>query len=181
MPARLAAGLIDGFCAGAPWGAVAAGRRAGRTVAVTSAIWPNHPEKCFAVNGAWAEANPNAVLGLVRALSRAGLACDRPEKAAMLAELLSGSAWLDVPAPLVAASLPGGEGGEVDRSVFAADLAGVPFPAHAAWFARQMGRWRSLPGDAEARARALYRPDLHAEVVRQLEMPASPAEPRFLP
>ncbi|HEX4195095.1 MAG TPA: CmpA/NrtA family ABC transporter substrate-binding protein, partial [Stellaceae bacterium] len=41
-------GLIDGFCAGAPWGEVAARAEVGATIVSSSQIWRNHPEKCLA-------------------------------------------------------------------------------------------------------------------------------------
>jgi hypothetical protein len=44
--------------------------------------------------------------------------------------------------------------------VFSAYQAGVPNPAHARWFVQQMARWRTMPGDAETVAAALYRPDI---------------------
>jgi len=165
MVAALQAGSIDGFCAGAPWGAVAAQQGVGRTVAVTSDLWHNHPEKCLAVRAAWADAHPDALLALIRATLRAGQACDSVQDAPALATMLARPEWLDVAAPLIAASLPGGAGGDVDVSVFAAHAASVPNPEHARWFVRQMSRWRDLPEDAEAAAVGLYRPDLHEQAV----------------
>ncbi len=175
MVDALAAGRIDGFCAGAPWGAVADAAGAGRSVAVTSAVWPNHPEKCLALHAGWAAANPAAALAVVRAVLRAGQACDQPERSAALAELLARPEWVGVPAPLIAASLPGGASGAVDRSVFAAFGAGVPFQAHAAWFAREMGRWRTMPADAVSVAISAYRPDIYAEAAKSLGLEADPA------
>jgi ABC-type nitrate/sulfonate/bicarbonate transport system substrate-binding protein len=142
MPEALAAGRIDGFCAGAPWSAVAAQMGVGRTVALTSAIWPNHPEKCFAVRADWAEANRSALDGLLRALRPAGLACDDAANTPALAELLAGPDWVGVPAPLIAASLPGGSGAESDRSIFAAHHAMIPDPGAGRWFLEQIAlRW----------------------------------------
>ncbi len=45
----MTAGRIDGFCAGAPWGEVAARAGLGRTVATSHAIWNHGTEKVFAV------------------------------------------------------------------------------------------------------------------------------------
>jgi len=42
-------GKIDGFCAGAPWGEVAARLGLGRTVATSHAIWNYCPEKVFTI------------------------------------------------------------------------------------------------------------------------------------
>ncbi len=177
MVAALASGRIDGFCAGAPWGAVAARDGVGRTVAVTSALWRNHPEKVLAVRADWAAANPAPLQALLRAVLRAGQASDRVAGAPALATLLSAPDWVGVAAPLIAASLPGGTGGEVDRSVFAAHSAGVPFPAHASWFIREIARWRDVPPEAEATAAAAYRPDLHATAAHAIGLPPPPESP----
>jgi NitT/TauT family transport system ATP-binding protein/nitrate/nitrite transport system substrate-binding protein len=160
MAAALASGQIDGFCAGAPWGGVAAQDGVGRTIAVTSDIWLNHPEKCLAVHAGWAATHPGAVLAVTRAVLRAGVLCDDLAEAPALAALLSEPGWVGVAAPLIAASLPGGVGGDVDRSVFSAHDAGAPNPAHARWFVQQMARWRAMPEGAEEVAAGLYRPDI---------------------
>ena len=158
MAAALATGEIDGFCAGAPWGVVAAERGAGRTVALSSDIVPNHPEKCLALRAGWATAHPGATASLLRALRQAGQACDRAETTPALAALLARPEWVGVPAPLIAASLPGGSGGDVDRSIFAGHNAMEARPEDARWFIRQMARWRDLPDNAEAAAAACYQP-----------------------
>lgn len=162
MAAALAVGEIDGFCAGAPWGVVAAEREAGRTVAVTSAVVPNHPEKCLALRAGWAAAQLGTVTALLRALEQAGRACDDAGTAPALAALLARPEWLGVPAPMIAASLPGGGGVEVDHSTFAAHGAMAARPEDARWFIRQMARWRDLPAGAEAAAVACYQPQLVA-------------------
>jgi NitT/TauT family transport system ATP-binding protein/nitrate/nitrite transport system substrate-binding protein len=171
MPKALAAGHIDGFCAGAPWGAVAARMGAGRAVVLSSEIWRNHPEKCLAVRADWADRHPSALQAVMRALLRAGIACDDPAGAEALATLLAEPGWVGVPTDLVAASLPGGQGGEVDRSVFAAHAAAFPWRSHARWLATQMARWRSLPADAMERAVRAYRPELYAQAARELGLP----------
>ena len=166
MVAALAAGRVDGFCAGAPWGAVAARDGVGRSVAVSSALWRGHPEKCLAVRADWAAARPETLQGVLRALIRAGEACEDVRGGPALAALLSGPDWVGVPAELIAASLPQagapGAGDEVDRSVFAAGRAGVVHADHARWFVREMARWREVPAGAAEAAAAAYRPDLHA-------------------
>ena len=172
MVDALASGRIDGFCAGAPWGAMAAQAGLGRTVVVSSRIWRNHPEKCLAVRTAWAASHPAMLQAVLRALLRASIRCDDPTEVPGLAALLAGQSFVDVPAGAVAASLPGGEGGEVDRSVFAAHDATYPWHAHAGWFLSQMARWRELPPglDTAAAAAQVYRPDLYATAALALGM-----------
>ena len=57
-PARaveaLKSGQIAGFCAGAPWGEIAARTGAGETIATSDDIWKSAPEKAFAVRARWA-------------------------------------------------------------------------------------------------------------------------------
>lgn len=171
MPEALVSGRIDGFCAGAPWGAVAARLGAGRAVTLSSGIWRNHPEKCLAVRAEWAERHAPALHAAMRALLRAGLACDDPVTSHALATLLAEPGWIGVPAELIAGSLAGGVGSDVDRSFFAAHAAMFPWRSHARWFAGQMGRWRTLPPDAAERAEQAYRPDLYAEAARSLGLP----------
>ncbi|MEK0085878.1 ABC transporter substrate-binding protein [Benzoatithermus flavus] len=166
--AALASGRIDGFCAGAPWGAVAARSGIGRTVLLSSAIWPNHPEKCLAARADWAARHPAELQGLLRALLRASAICGDPVEAGALAVLLAARARVGVPAELIAPSLGSGESADVDRSLFAAHAATFPSRAHARWLTRQMGRWRALPADAAAKAERLYRPDLYAEAARAI-------------
>jgi NitT/TauT family transport system ATP-binding protein/nitrate/nitrite transport system substrate-binding protein len=158
----LAEGAIDGFCAGAPWGAVAAASGAGARLVGTGEIWAAHPEKALVVDAALAEAEPAAVRALLRALLRAALLCDHPEGDARLVALLGAADGLALPEAAIRAVLAG-----PDRPVFAADAAGFPFLSQAAWFAGQMRRW----GWMAAEMPALYRPDLFAEAAGDLGLP----------
>ena len=78
MAARLADGEIDGFCAGAPWGAAAEALGVGRVVAGTAEIWPNHPEKLLAFNAEY-------------------LASHREQAVAATAAIIAAARWLDDP------------------------------------------------------------------------------------
>jgi len=163
MVAALEAGEIDGFCAGAPWGAVATQQGVGRTILVSSAIWQDHPEKCFGVTADWAERHPDGLQAVLRALLRAQQYCDDPANAEEIAQLLSGADRLGVPAAALRASLPGAAPDSgVDISRFAG-AAGVPRLEHAAWYLDQMARWGRFGAEVDraALARAVYRPDLY--------------------
>ena len=149
-------GQIAGFCAGAPWGDAAEAAGAGRVLLGGSAIWDGHPEKVLAVSQAWAEANPEALTRLLRALLRAGPLCDTAAEAGLVAKLLTQVAGL--PEAACRAALPGGGGTE--RVRFASGAAWFPWRSHAAWLAAQMRRWGWLAPGQEAAAVAVYRPDL---------------------
>jgi ABC-type nitrate/sulfonate/bicarbonate transport system substrate-binding protein len=161
----LAAGSIAGFCAGAPWGDVAERQGAGRVLIGTSAIWPFHPEKCVCAAEAWADANPELLHHLLRAVLRAQIRCDLPEQAAMIAALLADPAGLRLPEEACRAALPGGSGKELIR--FHSREAWFPARAHALWFLGQMRRWGWLDARTalDTLAEQVYRPDLLASAV----------------
>jgi ABC-type nitrate/sulfonate/bicarbonate transport system substrate-binding protein len=163
--ASLAAGNITGFCAGAPWGDVAEREGAGRILLGTSAIWPFHPEKCLCVGEAWAEANPELLHHLLRAVLRAQILCDQSDEAPGIAALLADPDGLRLPEEACRAALPGGTGAELIR--FHTREAWFPARAHAVWFLAQMQRWRWLDEQADLNALAaqVYRPDLLATAV----------------
>lgn len=156
---------IDGFCAGAPWGLLAAREGIGTTVATSQGIWRNGPEKVFAVPAAWAERHPDALQALLRALLRAARCCDAPAEAAGIAAILSHGAYLDMPAQTILPSLPGGsEAAGRAVSVFFANAASFPWRSHALWYLGEMARWDLIGTDLDAAAIAetVYRPDLYA-------------------
>ena len=161
----LAAGSITGFCAGAPWGDVAERQQAGRILIGTSAIWPFHPEKSLCAGEAWAEANPELLHRLLRAVLRAQVLCDQPGHAARIAALLADPQGLGMPESACRDALPGGSGVELIR--FYTREAWFPARAHAGWFLGQMRRWGWLKEDTdlEALATQVYRPDLLASAV----------------
>jgi NitT/TauT family transport system ATP-binding protein/nitrate/nitrite transport system substrate-binding protein len=169
MVDALEAGVIAGFCAGAPWGAVAARAQVGRMVTGTSGIWRHHPEKCLAVSRHWAERHPAALLALQRALLRAARICDDPAEAPAIARLLSGETYLGVIPAAIRASLPGAtRRRDADPTVFFAHAATYPWISHALWFVAEMKRWGYIDAAVDARALAtrVYRPDLYAEAAR---------------
>jgi len=161
----LASGSIIGFCAGAPWGDVAERQGVGTVLIGTSVIWPFHPEKCLCVSEAWADANPDTLERLLRAVLRAQTKCDMVEEAPNIARLLAQPDGLALPEEASRAALPGGNGPEQIR--FHAGEAWFPAHAHALWFLDQMSRWGWLDQgiDIDAVASAVYRSDLAASAV----------------
>jgi len=174
----LASGQIAGFCAGAPWGVTAEMAGAGSVLLGTSDIWPFHPEKCLAVRAEWAEANPDGLTHLLRALMRAQVICDKPEQAETVVDALADADGLALPREAARAALPGGSGHE--QIHFHGAGAAFPAPPHAIWFLRQMRRWGWI--DAETNiggvARTLYRPDLFSLAARMEDLFVSSAHSR---
>jgi len=153
MVGSLAAGAIDGFCAGAPWGQVAAHSGLGFTAIHTSQIWRDHPEKCLAVRADFAAGEPEAVRALLIALREAARLCASPARREALSDMLALPEYLNLPAELIASSLDPEAGGPIFSRTY-------PAPRHAAWFAMQLLRWNKAPGEALGTAAALYRPDI---------------------
>jgi NitT/TauT family transport system ATP-binding protein/nitrate/nitrite transport system substrate-binding protein len=170
----MADGQIDGFCAGAPWGELAARRGTGRTIVASSEIWRNHPEKCFAVRRDWAEANPARLDGIMDALLQAARVCDTPANADAVAALLGRGNYLALDPAILRASLAGGDGVDVDRSIFFAGAANFPWRSHAAWFLAEMTRWGYLARDLDRDplVDAVYRPDLFRAAAERAGLPA---------
>ncbi len=199
-PARaveaLTSGQIGGFCAGAPWGEIAGRAGVGSSVAASDDIWRNAPEKAFAVRARWADDNPDALAGAVRALLRAAQFCDAPENASYTAALLSRQKYLDADSHAILASLPGGAVTSHNQSRFWRQTATFPWRSQALWFLTQMARWDLVDKDLDLAALAarVYRPDIYRSVASKLglsvpladskpegahevpwELPASPA------
>lgn len=181
-PARaveaLQSGQIAGFCAGAPWGEVAARAGAGTTVATSHDIWKNAPEKAFALRARWAEDNPEALQGALRALLRAAKFCDAAENASYTAALLSRRKYLDVDSHAILASLPGGAIKPDNVSVFFRHAATFPWRSQALWFLREMARWDLLDTniDPHRLATGVYRPDIYRAAAAPLGISAPTAD-----
>jgi NitT/TauT family transport system ATP-binding protein/nitrate/nitrite transport system substrate-binding protein len=173
-PARaveaLQSGQIAGFCAGAPWGDIAAREGVGAAIATSDDIWRNAPEKAFAVRSRWAEENPQAIQGAIRALARAAQFCDAPENASYTGALLSRHRYLNVDSHAVLSSLPGGAVVPRNISRFWRHAATFPWHSHAEWFLGQMARWDLIDGrtDRIALADQVYRPDMYRAALAPL-------------
>jgi NitT/TauT family transport system ATP-binding protein/nitrate/nitrite transport system substrate-binding protein len=184
-PARaveaLQAGQISGFCAGAPWGEVAAREGVGASIANSDDIWRNAPEKAFVVRASWAEDNPDALKGAIRGLVRAAQFCDAPENASYTGALLSRHRYLDVDSHAILSSLPGGAVRQRNLSRFWRQAASFPWLSHAQWFLEQMARWNLIDTriDRTELAHRVYRPDLYRAAVSSLgfDVPLADAKP----
>ena len=184
MGDALFSGMIDGYCAGEPWNTFGVLDRGGRLVTVKAAIWKSSPEKVLGVHARWAEANPEALAALLKALHGASLWCSRPENHGELSSLLSKPAYVDRPVellmPALSGVLPVGDGEtRTVRDFFVpyAKAATFPWKSHALWFYTQMVRWRHIAHSDHHQqiAAATYRPDLYRNALRELNvaMPAA--------
>ncbi len=173
MADALAAGRIDGFCVGEPWGSVAVASGAGRIATVKARLWPHSPEKVLGVTAAWADAHAEALGALLRGLHQAALWCGEPANHAEAAALLARPDYLGLPAEVIARALSGAIAQAPGREVAVADFfiphahaANLPDPADALWYYSQMVRWGDVQHSSErvTIAAAAYRPELYGAV-----------------
>ena len=100
---NIAAGTIDGFCAGEPWNTLAIREGAGWCRLCSATHTPSHIEKVLMVRTQFAEEQSAEHLALLGALHVACAWCDEPQNRETLAELLASPRYLNMP---VATLLP---------------------------------------------------------------------------
>jgi NitT/TauT family transport system ATP-binding protein/nitrate/nitrite transport system substrate-binding protein len=144
MASRLAAGELEGFCAGEPWNAVAEDQGVGEVAVRAFEIWRDGPEKVLGVKAEWAARNPETLQALLRALLQAAAWADDAENRGHLARLLARPEYVDADAESVARSLP--------TTRFHQNAANAPLPVDAAWQLSQMIRWGQAPRELDVRA-----------------------------
>lgn len=150
MADLLAGGVIEGFCAGEPWNAVAVASGAGVIAAHAAQIAPGAPDKVLGVTDTWAQANPEVLAAVIRAVQRGLDWAHAPENRRSLAVLLADPAYLDLAPDTLQAAL---------RTV--AFDQGRPNEGQAAWLIAQMRRWGQISAGDAAVAEGVYRPDLY--------------------
>jgi nitrate/nitrite transport system substrate-binding protein len=168
MLSNLSAGLIDGYCAGEPWGSLAAHSGLGQVAMTSREIWAGRFEKIFAVRQYWADRNCATHRALLRALLLAARWCDQPENRGELAELLSRPAYVNAPQPLLRALLE-----SENRPVFHQHAANFPWRSQGLWYLEQMRRWGQLtvPVDAFRLVDQVFRADLARLAFLDLGLP----------
>ncbi|MAU52187.1 MAG: nitrate transporter [Roseovarius sp.] len=184
MAEALAAGEIDAFCVGEPWGSVSVEAGAGALLLPGKAIWAFAPEKVLAVRTEWAETEPHLLGRLMRAVWRAGRWLGQPESRTAAAELLSRRTWLDVPSEVIDRALsghmvvsPSGETRAVPGFVeFHRGAATFPWRSQARWIAAQMAARSGLDRtEAMDLGAAVFRSDLYRTALASTgaEMPGA--------
>ncbi|WP_415919537.1 ABC transporter substrate-binding protein [Tateyamaria sp. SN6-1] len=171
MSKALAAGEVDAFCVGEPWGSVSVEAGAGALLLPCNAIWAFSPEKVLAVRTDWAETEPDLLGRLMRAVWKAGRWLNNPAVRATASDLLSRKAYLDVSAELIDRALSGhmtisqrGEQRHVDRFLeFHDGAATFPWRSQGQWIANRLHKAHGGAVLTEAQMNAVVRPDLHRQ------------------
>ncbi|MGR3513450.1 MAG: ABC transporter substrate-binding protein [Paracoccaceae bacterium] len=170
MATALAAGDVDAFCVGEPWGSVSVDQGAGALLLPGNAIWQFAPEKVMAVRSDWAETEPDLLGRLMRAIWEAERWLAAPEARSMASDILSRRSYLDVSAELIERALSGhlavtarGDLRRVENFlVFHKNGASFPWRSQAKWIATRLGHAHALPAGASLEAAAqVFRSDLY--------------------
>lgn len=177
MADALAVESIDGLCVGEPWNTACVVLGHGRIVTVKAAIWRSSPEKVLSADLRWAEAEPEALAALLRALCKASQWCSARENHAELAAILAAPAYIARPQEWMLPALTGRVQAEPGHAIEIDDFflpfsraATFPWKSHALWFYSQMVRWEQVAHSAAnaAIARDTYRPDLYRAALKSL-------------
>ena len=107
MPGALAAGLLDGYCAGEPWNSASIHSGTGWSPATSETIAPGHPEKVLLTTEEFAGQHSAELAGILRALHQACRHCDEPRNRRGLIEVLAPAFRLDGIELLLQQSLKG--------------------------------------------------------------------------
>lgn len=160
MVASLAAGHIDGFCAGEPWNTLAVSEGHGWVAADSAALTPLHPEKVLLVHEDFAAQFHDEHMRLLRAQRAACEWCADPSHHASLVKLLMRWVFIDVPERVIARSLA-----SPLAPLFIGPNLHEPSKDKATWILGEMRRHHLLPTDVEdAELLAGFRPDLYAQM-----------------
>ncbi|MCB2070274.1 MAG: ABC transporter substrate-binding protein, partial [Ottowia sp.] len=181
MPATMEAGTINGYCVGEPWNQQAVIKGIGVPVITDDEIWKSNPEKVFGVTDAWAKANPNTHIAVVKALIRAGQWLDASmANRAEAVKILSKSQYVGADATVIGNSMTGTfeyEKGDKrpapDFNIFFRNYATYPYYSDAIWYLTQMRRWGQITESKPDSwyldtARKVYRPDIYLQAANAL-------------
>jgi hypothetical protein len=169
------AGHLDGYCVAEPWNSAAAFDGSGWTVAATSEVEPDHPEKVLLVLQDFAERREEEHLRMIAALIEAGRFCDEPQNRPELARMLSQPQYLDVDPALLANALVGpfesGHGRRMvkDFVIYDSRRAGAPTRARGKWvfdLVQKIGGNSSNPALRSEIIAKVFREDIFRKAAR---------------
>jgi ABC-type nitrate/sulfonate/bicarbonate transport system substrate-binding protein len=104
---NLAAGTIDGYCAGEPWNSLAVREKIGWCPTWSAAQQPGHVEKVLMVTERFADTRASEHAALIAALAEACAWCDEPTNREPLAQLLARAGYINQSAHIISPALTG--------------------------------------------------------------------------
>ncbi|MGF6289792.1 CmpA/NrtA family ABC transporter substrate-binding protein [Paraburkholderia youngii] len=176
MVAALAEDRLDGLCVGEPWNAMAEAHGVGRTIAYTSEVWPEHPEKVLACRRDFVDAHPRTTRALVQTVLEACRWLDGAGHRDEIARWLARSDYIGIDESLIATRL----GDHVDTAhprrlpmrFFDDGAVNYPHPIEGAWFLTQFERWGIIDArdDYEAIAERINQTQLYREAAARVNV-----------
>lgn len=172
MAEALAAGEVDAFCVGEPWGSIAVAGGVGELLLPGSAIWSFAPEKVLAFRHDRVEAAPDLVARLMRATWRAQRWLADPGHLGAAVEILARPDHVNVAAEVLERAFlqrlvigPGGATADVPEFLeFFGGLAPFPWRSQGAWIGARLAARHGLDGAAaRAAGAAVFRSDLYRQ------------------
>ena len=170
MAEALAAGEIEAFCVGEPWGSKSVESGVGNLLLPGRAIWSFAPEKVLAVRTDWAEENPELTGRLMRAIWKAARWLGDGGSHVTASELLSRDRYLNLDPHVIDRALTGrfvingrGEARVCPGFIeYHAGAANFPWRSQAAWIGAQIATRLGLDrAQAMEAARRVFRTDLY--------------------
>ncbi|MEX3894310.1 CmpA/NrtA family ABC transporter substrate-binding protein [Paraburkholderia sp. BR10954] len=176
MVAALAEDRLDGLCVGEPWNAMAEAHGVGRTIAYTSEVWPEHPEKVLACRRDFVDAHPRTTRALVQTVLEACRWLDGAGHRDEIARWLARPDYIGIDESLIATRL----GDHVDTAhprrlpmrFFDDGAVNYPHPIEGAWFLTQFERWGIIDArdDYEAIAERINQTQLYREAAARVNV-----------
>jgi len=182
MATNLAAGHMDGFCAGEPWNHRAVMDGVGVTIATSQQIWPDHPEKVLAATSDFVRRHPNTMRALVAAVLEASRWIDASAANRMaMAEIISAVQYVNTGKDVIWQRILGhyedgmGRSWEDARSMrfHQEGAANFPYLSDGMWFMTQQKRWGLLKASPDYLGVALkvHQTALYKEAAEITETP----------
>jgi nitrate/nitrite transport system substrate-binding protein len=179
MVQNIRVGTMDACAMVEPWGARGVMDNITTIVMYGNEMWPNHPIKAMGMRADWAEKNPKTVQAIIRAVQEAAIWCDVPANRPELAKMLSAPSYLNAATKYILPTMQGqfdwGNGRKEtapEKGISYSDT--IPQVREAKWHLTQFRRWGMTEGvpDYDGITQAVLRPDLHAQAMRDLGLPA---------
>ncbi|MCC4588059.1 ABC transporter substrate-binding protein [Xanthomonas melonis] len=175
MPTALGSGLVDGYCSGEPWAAVAQAQGVGVRLIRSGELWPGHPEKVLACRREFAALQPEAAQRLTACVLEA---CRWLEAAqdhrAQCAQWLSEPQHIGVSATHLLTCLDAVTdacNGDATALAFHRDgTVNMPWLSDGEWFLSQFQRWgwHDVQDEDMARLREIHRTDSYRSAAARL-------------
>lgn len=180
MPQALEEGLIDGYCCGEPWAALAEAGGYGLRVIRSGSLWPGHPEKVLACRRDFAALQPELAERLCAAVLAACRWLDAaPDNRLRCAQWLAAPEVIGRPVEQLAACLGEGQAGPQDLVFHDGGRVNLPWLSDGEWFLGQFQRWGwcELPADPAALLENVHRLDSYRRAAARVGV-AVPAQAR---